>query len=144
MPMSKGKEDQNQLKEDIGEKIHTICAELNIPNPLEFTIQIMAGKDPRPITKEHKRIVDLLEEIGDAPPGKVKWKRLKRIVLALVEQRTTSLNMSTSAAKQLLEYSFAKKKAETLDVNLTTRREVVEPLTAKEIAAFEKKFKQEF
>lgn len=143
MPITK-KTKQQELKKDIGEKIHSICTELDIPNPLEFTIQVMAGKDPRPISKHHQSIVDILEDIGDAPPGKLKWRRLKRLVDAMVTMKTTPMAMSTKAAQQLLEYSFAKKKADSEDPGLSAQQVEVKPLSIKEIKMFEKKFKIEF
>ena len=144
--MAKSKKEKDiEIKRDIGEKIHIICKQLAIPNPLEFTIAIMAGKDPRPISDKNKHIVDSLNKIGYNPPKKEEWRALRREVLKLIQSKPAPLSMSSIAAKQLLEYSFAKKAASN-DAEDQGGQAVTapSPLTKKEVDIFHKKFSQEY
>lgn len=138
--MPKKTTESELLKQNIGDKIHKICKRLKIPNPLEFTISVMAGVDPRPIRKQNLVLQELLDEIGGTPPSSREWRKVRRLTQSLVDAKTTSLSMSHNSAKQLLEYSFAKKKAETLDINVVNTSSKVTPLTPEEVEQFQEKF----
>lgn len=112
-------------------------------DPLVFLECIMNGSDPRDTSDIYDLVMDIDGFTEDGVPSKEDWKQLVYHVENHFKYKIVSLSESTSAAKTLAEYLYAKRKQ--VDINDGSSEEMkLPPLTEEEIDLFREKFNDEF
>lgn len=131
----------NQL---ISEQIQLACEKLEICDPVEFTVRLMSGHDPRHRSKIKRFIEKIAKMRGSNLPTKSQWNEIQKLVDKEYCYRPVPLSYSTAAATQLLSYQHAKKKS--IETKDTTPQVSVDnrPLTKREIADVKKLFDVHF
>lgn len=128
----------------LNEKISELCKELEVPDPVEFLTQVMAGQDPRQLSRLYEMIIKFENEYGpNTLPDEWDYIELVEYVKDRYKHFPVSLSESHAAAKQILEYTHAKKKQIDQSVVVEDATEVKE-LTSKEIRLFSRKFNREY
>ena len=128
----------------LDDKIKKLCGKLNVPEPIEFLTQIMGGHDPRRLSDIYQMILTFEEAYGESVRPD-EWDYIE-LVETIKEKYTYSpvlLSESHAAAKQIIEYTHAKKKQVEHSGNVSGSSEIT-PLTSKEIRLFRRKFNRDY
>ena len=129
------------MTDPIDKKIADLCKTADVPDPVEFLVQLMSGSDPR----YNSRIFDMIEEIedefGEDPPDESTWQELKSYIKDKYRHAPILLAESHSAARQIMEYTHAKKRQIDIDAKLDADIRVSD-LTNREIKRFNRRFKR--
>lgn len=132
------------LMRTLEDNVKTICSELSVPEPIEFLTQVMAGHDPRQLSDIYQMVLKIEEEHGEHKlPDEWDYVELVYKIKERYQFFPVQLSESHTAAKQIMEYTHAKKKqvehgGHILDSN------AVQPLTEDEIEIFLEKFDERY
>ncbi len=126
------------------DNINQLCSGLKVPQPIEFLTQVMAGHDPRHLSRIYELILEIEASIGEGvPPDNFDWMELVSLIKERYQYSPVGLSESHSAAKQIMEYTHAKKKQVDHSGTISNGEEV-QPLTKKEVRLFNKRFNHEY
>lgn len=123
------------------EKIRELIHSGEISDPLIFLESVMNGQDPRCLSE----IYILVCEINDLTGGQVSgtdWADICDLVYKKYKYQSVSLSESTSAAKTLSEYLYAKRKHVDINGADDKGKNSSPPLTEEEIKLFKEKFNE--
>jgi len=122
------------------DQIIELCEKLGVPGPVQFLSHIMSGRDPRHLSSIYEHILHLEEAYGeDNLPDEWDYQELVLRIKERYKYAPVLLSESHAAAKQILEYTHAKKKQVEHSGNVSSIT-ANSPLTNKEIRAFKRKF----
>ena len=119
-------------------KVHKLCEELKIPTPVEFLTHAMSGCDPRRVSLVYQRVIALEEEYGAEPPDEWDWQDLVELIKTEYRGSIVGMAQSQSAASQLMEYMYPKRKS--VDKTVTNVVHNDTPLSKVEIKQLRKEF----
>jgi len=127
--------------DQLRERVSRLCDRTDVPEPGEFLASLMSGSDPRrrdPLLRS--LVLAVVRESGgdqSIPPNSEDWSEIVSLVLdsGLYETEPVPLEVSTAAARELLQYLEAKLKAVEVSGDLDVNLRVV-PLTDDEIKRF--------
>ncbi len=126
------------------DKIGQLCTEMKVPQPIEFLTQVMAGHDPRQLSNIYNFILELEAANGEGkPPDEWDWQELVMMIKERYQFFPVTLAESHSAAKQIMEYTHAKKKQVEHAGTVGKSNEISE-LSTKEVKRFTRKFNHEY
>jgi hypothetical protein len=113
--------------------------------PAEFLAKLVAGIDPRGRTSELYNLVRGIQKTGETP-SKKQWEEIVDLVCRTDDYRDApvSLEISTKAAIQLMEYLHPKLRATDTKISgKITSQVLYRPLSPADIETFEDWFTQE-
>jgi len=118
--------------------------ESGTPDPGRFLAMVMAGQDPRTGT-DVSELWALVNQNADRRPSKADWDRIVAIVLSddRYQRDFVSSEESLKAAKTLMEFLYAKRKAIEVSGHVSSTVRVVS-LTPEQIELFNEKFCDEY
>lgn len=131
--------------DDIEQVISDMCDKVGVVMPLEFLVNIQAGKDPRRTSSIYKQLGLIRNEFGDDPPpaGSWLWMEMCDMIEQDYQQAPVELSQSAAAAKQVAEYVYSKKRNIQIKADIT-QDTVASNLTAREVKLFEAKFNSKY
>lgn len=126
----------------IEEQVSEVCEAQGVSEPLNFLASIMAGKDPRAISRVWELVQAIEEEnFGDVPTDD-QWEELISIVEKDYEPAPVDLITSQKAATTLAEYRHPKRKS--IELSGEHGKVEVPELTNSEFDLFEEWFNDQF
>lgn len=124
------------------EEIKAACAAKNVAEPLEFLAALMAGADPRALSRVYIMAKEIEEDNFGDPPDAEQWEELLRIIDQDYKHAPVPVGVSKAAAVTLAEYQHPKRKS--IELSHTGAAVVVAPLTSEELELFEEWFNEQF
>lgn len=122
------------------QNISELCKELEVPSPIEFLTQIMAGHDPRRVSDVFTLVQTFEEKYGkDKCPDDWDYAELVYLIKHRYQHFPVTLGESHQAAKQIMEYTHAKKKQIDHSGHILDSG-AVKSLTEEEVELFLEKF----
>lgn len=126
------------------EKIEQMCEQIGAPKPFEFLMQVASGTDPRNTSLIYNMVESLENQNGEGTaPDDFDWMELVDVIREKYKGAKVSIGESQAATKLILEYTHSKKRQTDLN-GAVEGQGAIEPLTAGEIRAFNKKFNHEY
>jgi len=121
-----------ELVAEVSKGFGTTC------NPVQYLAELMIGFDPRKRSGKLFKIIKACADEG-RQPNDHEWQEIKDLVLYtdLYRLAPVTLDQSTEAAKKLIEFIHAKKRATTITEGESTLEALVAPLTEEEVDDFE-------
>lgn len=125
------------------QNVKDFCEELKVPEPVEFLAQVMAGHDPRRLSAIYEMVLALEQQYGESLPDEWDYLELIFKIKERYQFAPVVLNESFTAARQLLEYTHAKKK-QVEHSGSVLDADAISPLTDEEVELFMEKFNEYF
>lgn len=124
------------------EEVEQICAAKGAKEPLEFLAALVAGHDPRELSRIYTMAEAIEEENFGDPPTDEQWEELLQTIRQLYKYAPVGVGVSKSAATTLAEYQHPKRKS--IELAGTASLVEVTPLTPEELDLFEEWFHAQF
>ena len=139
--MSKKNETMKLKMEDIENVLASVGVNDEVANPARYLATLMIGVDPREGTSRLYKFIKKISDRDDEPSFD-EWLNIKEMVLhsGLYSRQFVSLETSADAAKTLIKYVYAKKRAVTIEDKTERTGGRATKLTPEEVDIFEENF----